>query len=158
MKILISIFFTVLLAGCMSAEKKAMVNKVNTSLLPGHEVALKNGETFTIRAQNFSNLNHALLATERKAMKLCEQSNKYWNARQVPDGFFTSDKEKNGYISYRCYTPPNFFKSKEQKDYENQKDQIILIDKAKELCTNYARASALTADWRARRGQILHPL
>lgn len=133
MKILISIIF-IALFGCTSEKTKIKINNINTSLFDGSN-NIDKGKAFTIKATNFdrSKPGLALMATEKLASKLCKEAGfrgtTTTNNNYKLGGLGTmKDRALDGYHEYHC-----LYKTKEKKEADKQ---IVLIDKAKELCTN----------------------
>ena len=131
MKILISIFFIVLLAGCMSADRKAKVHKINPTL-SGSIIPNENGyrtKPFVIRVGSINakdDFKVAEKAAKIKAKSLCREEG-YSGASWEYDGSgggWRSENEKRGNFTFTC------------DGYSEKQNQIVLIDKAKELCTN----------------------
>ena len=125
------IVIIVMLSGCMSAEKKSRVNSMNTSLL-GNAQPTQEGEPFIITVSNFSKKDEqyeAQIASQKKANSICIQNGFKGAQWSNGNGFWTlSDRAKSGNHEYFCHGI-----TKEKEEFENQ---IVLIDKAKELCTN----------------------
>lgn len=125
------IIIIVLLSGCTSAEKNARVNSINTSLL-GNLQPTQDGEPFTIIVSNFSKKDEqheAQIASKKKADSICIQNGFKRAQWSNGNGFWTlSERAKSGYHEYFCNGL-----SKEKEELNNQ---MVLIDKAKELCTN----------------------
>lgn len=134
MKILISIFFIVLLSGCASETEKAANKTKLSEMNPTLYGSIKpkddgwGSEKFIIRIANVSKKDFWLSteASQKKADSVCRQAGFEEGAQWSNDNGVLKATEDalKGNHTYFCTG---------ESEIQNQ---IVLIDKAKELCTN----------------------